>query len=305
MKFTTSTRTVKSTDLNIGKEGSFALSLGKSSIASRSTEQEASSSFAFAGSSSSTSAAGIPETSASTQFRKSTQLSVSQETLVDFAAVRTQIFPVLKAKTWLDITRNLLKQIDPTGSTDVLYFPVNIEGVNLGYALAITDEVGVLNYVLSSYLEVWKVSENVLKKVALTNLEKKMKDEGENLWVKSKAGVYYLEGMGSVSASVILLPGLLSGLDVGGGDAVVVAPTGDLCMVAGSQSEARLCIIGEITVKQMNDPHLFNIKPLRLHDQQLAVYNPKPNASEHPVPVTLEELVALKPHIKPIKREKK
>lgn len=300
MKFTTSTRTVKSTDLNIGKEGSFTLSSAKSS---KYTEHEGSSSFAIAGSSASV--AGVAEPSASTQFRKSTELSVTQENIADFAVVRTQIFPVLKAKTWLDMTRNLLTQIDPTGSTDVLYFPVNIEGINLGYALAIMDEVGVLNYVLSSYLDVWKVSENVLKEVALSNLEKKLKNEGESLWVRSKAGVYYLEGLGSISASVILLPGSLSGLDVGEGDAVVVAPTSDLCMVAGSQSEARLCIIGEIAVKQMNDPHLFKIKPLRLRNQQLAVYNPKPNSSEHQVPLTLEELIALKPRVKPIKREKK
>lgn len=302
MKFTTSTRPDKTTDLNMGKEGSFTLSLSKSS-SSKSTEQRGSGSLVFAGSSAS--AAGLLESSAPTRFRKSTQLSVTQENIADFAVVRAQIFPVLKAKTWLDMTKNLLTQVDPTGSTEVLYFPINIEGINLGYALAIVDEVGVLNYILSSYLEVWKVSEKVLKEVALTNLEQKMKDEGESMWVKSKAGVYYLEGLGSISASVILLPDLLSGLDVGAGDAVIVAPTSDLCMLAGSHSEVRLCIIGEIAVKQMNDPHLFNIKPLRLHNQQLAVYNPKPNASEHPVPVTLEELIALKPHIKLIKREHK
>ena len=240
-------------------------------------------------------------------LQKSSTLNVNREEIEDFATVRGKIFPVLKARSWVDVTKDLLTKIDPTSKAGVLYSPLkNIPGSGVGYMLAIIrDQPDSLSYILTSHLEAWGTSESVLQEVALGNLEKKFEDLGESLWVQSKTGIYYINtSLRSLSASVVLLPRFIERLDVENGDPVVVIPSSDLCMVVGSKMETRLCIVGEMSLRYSSDPHHLNTS-LRLNKSRMvmAKYSPKSFAGEFPVPSTLEEVAGLKLRVEPIKRK--
>lgn len=240
--------------------------------------------------------------------QKSSTLNVNREAIEDFADVRAKIFPVLKARSWVDVTKDLLTKIDPNGKAGVLYAPLkNVSGSGIGYTLAIVGEQpDSLSYILTSHLEAWGTSESVLQEVAVRNLERKFDDLGERLWVQSKTGIYYINtSLRSVSASVVLLPRFIERLDVENGDPVVVIPSSDLCMVVGSKMETRLCIVGEMSLRYSSDPHHLNTS-LRLNKTRMvmAKYSPKSFAGEFPIPSTLEEVAGLKLRVQPIKRKK-
>ena len=240
-------------------------------------------------------------------LQKSSTLNVNREQIEDFASVRDRIFPVIKARSWVDATKDLLTKIDPKSKAGVLFTPLkNIPGADVGYTLAITgDHNDSLNYILTSHLDVWSTSESVLQEVAVKNLEKKLDGLGENLWSQSRTGIHYIDSLGSLSASVVLLPRFIARLDVESGDAVVVVPCSDLCMVVGSKMETRLCIVGEMSLRYSSDPHHLNTS-LRLNKSRMVIakYSPKSFAGEFPVPSTLEEVAGLKLRVQPIKRKK-
>ena len=239
---------------------------------------------------------------------KSSILNVNQEEIEDFAAVRTKIFPVLKARSWVDVTKDLLSQMDPNNKAGVLYSPLkNVPGSGLGYTLAIIeDQPDSLSYILTSHLEAWGTSETVLQEVAMGNLEKKFDELGQELWIQSKTGIYYVNtGLRSLSASVVLLPRFIERLDVESGDHVVVLPSSDLCMVVGSKMETRLCIVGEMSLRYSSDPHHLNTS-LRLSKARkvMTKYTPRSFAGEFPIPSTAEEVAGLKLRVQPVKRKK-
>ena len=239
---------------------------------------------------------------------KSSVLNVNQEEIEDFAAVRTKIFPILKARSWVDRTKDLLSQMDPNNKAGVLYSPLkNVPGSGLGYTLAIIDnQPDSLSYILTSHLEAWGTSESVLQEVAMGNLEKKFDALGHELWIQSKTGIYYVNtALRSLSASVVLLPRFIERLDVESGDHVIVLPSSDLCMVVGSKMETRLCIVGEMSLRYSSDPHHLNTS-LRLNKARkvMAKYTPKSFAGEFPIPSTAEEVAGLKLRVQPVKRKK-
>ena len=239
---------------------------------------------------------------------KSSVLNVNQEEIEDFAAVRTKIFPILKARSWVDRTKGLLSQMDPNNKAGVLYSPLkNVPGSGLGYTLAIIDnQPDSLSYILTSHLEAWGTSESVLQEVAMGNLEKKFDALGHELWIQSKTGIYYVNtALRSLSASVVLLPRFIERLDVESGDHVIVLPSSDLCMVVGSKMETRLCIVGEMSLRYSSDPHHLNTS-LRLNKARkvMAKYTPKSFAGEFPIPSTAEEVAGLKLRVQPVKRKK-
>lgn len=239
---------------------------------------------------------------------KSSILNINQEEIEDFAAVRTKIFPILKARSWVDVTKDLLSQMDPNNKAGVLYSPLkNVPGSGLGYTLAIIDnQPDSLSYILTSHLEAWGTSESVLQEVAMGNLEKKFDALGHELWIQSKTGIYYVNtALGSLSASVVLLPRFIERLDVESGDHVIVLPSSDLCMVVGSKMETRLCIVGEMSLRYSSDPHHLNTS-LRLNKARkvMAKYTPKSFAGEFPIPSTAEEVAGLKLRVQPVKRKK-
>ena len=241
-------------------------------------------------------------------IKKSSSLNVNREEIEDFAAVRERIYPVLKARSWVDVTKDLLAKIDPKSKAGVIYSPLkNVPGSGIGYTLAIIgEEPDSLSYILTSHLDAWSTSETVLEEVALRNLEKKFEDLGTNLWVQSKTGIYYINTcLGSLSASVVLLPRFIEPLDIESGDAVVVIPSSGLCMVVGSKDETRLCIVGEMSLCYSSDPHHLNTN-LRLNKARMAMakYSPKSFAGEYPVPSTMEEVAGLKLRVQPIKKKK-
>ena len=240
-------------------------------------------------------------------LQKSTTLNVNREQIEDFASVRDRIFPVIKARSWVDATKDLLTKIDPKSKAGVLFSPLkSIPGAGIGYTLAIIgDHSHSLNYILTSHLDVWSTSESALQEVAMKNLEKKLDGLGENLWSQSRTGIHYIDSLGSLSASVVLLPRFIARLDVESGDAVVVVPSSDLCMVVGSKMETRLCIVGEMSLRYSSDPHHLNTS-LRLNKARMVIakYSPKSFAGEFPVPSTLEEVAGLKLRVQPIKRKK-
>lgn len=241
-------------------------------------------------------------------LQKSSTLNVNREAIEDFATVRANIFPVLKARSWVDVTSDLLAKMDPRSKAGVLYAPLkDVPGSGIGYTLAIIgDQPDSLSYILTSHLEAWSTSESVLQEVALRNLEKRYEELGDDLWVQSKTGIYYINtGLRSLSASVVLLPKFIERLDVENGDAVVVVPSSDLCMVVGSKMETRLCIVGEMSLRYSSDPHHLNTS-LRLNKARkvMAKYSPKSFADEFPVPSTLEEVAGLKLRVQPIKKKK-
>lgn len=238
---------------------------------------------------------------------KSTRINIDLENIPDFAIARPRILPVLKPNSWEKTTKDMLKKIDPKHTPEVLFFPVKtVPDSSLGYTLAIVNEEGSMQYILRSYLEAWNISEKVLIDVAIRNLEHRLENRGPRLWKRSKAGVYYLDNLGAVSASVLLLPQFLDGLDFEDGDPVIVAPCGDICMVGGAQSATQLCIIGEIALQYSKDPQHFDIKPLRFSKNRLLEYSPKTYAQEQNVPQSLDEVRTIKLRLKPmkIKREK-
>ena len=240
--------------------------------------------------------------------QKSSSLNVNREAVEDFATVRDKIFPVLKASSWVDVTKDLLAKIDPKSKAGVLYLPLkNVPGSGIGYTLAVIgDQPDSLSYILTSHLEAWSTSESVLKEVALRNLEKKFEELGEQLWAQSKTGIHYINtSLGSLSASVVLLPQFIEPLNVENGDPVIVIPSNDLCMVVGSKMETQLCIVGEMSLRYSSDPHHLNTS-LRLNKARMvmAKYSPKSFAGEFPVPSTLEEVAGLKLRVQPIKRKK-
>lgn len=294
MRFTTK---VSSQETRVAKSGTsdekFTFTVKKS---------EVSNGAAATGSESDEASGGVP-------LKKSSTLNVNREQIEDFVGVRGKIFPVIKARSWVDTTKDLLAKIDPKNRAGVLFTPLkNIPGTNIGYTLAIIDDshrTDSLNYILTSHLEAWSTSESVLQEVALGNLEKKLDDLGENLWAQSKTGIYYIDNLGSISASVVLLPRFIARLDVESGDAVVVAPSSDLCMVVGSKMETRLCIVGEMSLRYSSDPHHLSAS-LRLNKSRMVIanYTPKSYAGEFPVPSTLEEVAGLKLRVPPIKRKK-
>lgn len=239
---------------------------------------------------------------------KSSVLNVNQEEIEDFAAVRTKIFPVLKATSWVDRTKGLLSQMDPNNKAGVLYSPLkNVPGSGLGYTLAIIlDQPDSLSFILTSHLEAWGTSESVLQEVAMGNLEKKFDALGHDLWIQSKTGIYYVNtALRSLSASVVLLPRFIERLDVESGDHVIVLPSSDLCMVVGSKMETRLCIVGEMSLRYSSDPHHLNTS-LRFNKARkvMAKYTPKSFAGEFPIPSTAEEVAGLKLRVQPVKRKK-
>lgn len=242
-------------------------------------------------------------------LKKSSTLNVNREQIEDFTRVRDKIFPVIKARSWIDATKDLLVRIDPKNKAGVLFTPLkNIPGTKLGYTLAIVDDsqrTDSLNYISTSHLEAWITSERVLQEVALKNLEQKLDDRGEHLWAQSKAGIHYIDNLGAISASVVLLPRFIARLDVEIGDAVIVVPSSDLCMVVGSKMETRLCIVGEMSLRYSSDPHHLNAI-LRLNKSRMVIanYTPKSYAGEFPVPSTLEEVAGLKLRVPLIKRKK-
>jgi len=240
-------------------------------------------------------------------LQKSSTLNVNREQIEDFASVRDRIFPVIKARSWVDATKDLLTKIDPKSKAGVLFTPLkSIPGAGIGYTLAIMgDHSHSLNYILTSHLDVWSTSESSLQEVAIKNLEKTLDGLGENLWSQSRAGIHYIDSLGSLSASVVLLPRFIARLDVESGDAVVVVPSSDLCMVVGSKMETRLCIVGEMSLRYSSDPHHLNAN-LRLNKSRMVIskYSPKSFAGEFPVPSTLEEVAGLKLRVQPIKRKK-
>ena len=240
-------------------------------------------------------------------LQKSSTLNVNREQIEDFASVRDRIFPVIKARSWVDATKDLLTKIDAKSKAGVLFTPLkSIPGAGIGYTLAIMgDSSHSLNYILTSHLDVWSSSESALQEVAMKNLEKKLDGLGENLWSQSRTGIHYIDSLGSLSASVLLLPRFIARLDVENGDAVVVVPSSDLCMVVGSKMETRLCIVGEMSLRYSSDPHHLNTS-LRLNKSRMVIakYSPKSFAGEFPVPSTLEEVAGLKLRVQPIKRKK-
>ncbi|KXJ19104.1 uncharacterized protein LOC110231241 [Exaiptasia diaphana] len=233
---------------------------------------------------------------------KSTRINIDLEKIPDFAVARPRILPVLKPKSWEASTKDMLKKIDPKKTPELLFFPVmTLPMTSLGYTLAIVNEEGSLQYILRSYLEAWNISEKVLKDVAIRNLEHRLENRGTRLWKRSKAGVYYLDNLGSVSASVILLPQFLDGLEIEDGDPVVVAPSGDICLVGGAKSDTQLCIIGEIALQFSKDPQHFDIKPLRFSKNRFHEYAPKIYAQEQNVPQSLDEVRKIRLRLKPLK----
>lgn len=254
-----------------------------------------------------TSSAASNTASSDQRLLKSTRINIDQEKIPDFAVARPRILPVLKPEAWEKSTKDMLKKIDPKHPPEVLFFPVKtLPDSTLGYTLAIVNEEGSMQYILQSYLDAWNISEKVLKDVAIRNLEHRLENRGARLWKRSKAGVYYLDNLGSVSASVILLPQFLDGLDIENGDPVIVAPCGDICMVGGAKSDTQLCIIGEIALQYSKDPQHFDIKPLRFAKNRLIEYSPKTYAQEYNVPQSLDEVRTIRLRLKPLKinREK-
>ncbi|XP_032219537.2 uncharacterized protein LOC116602290 [Nematostella vectensis] len=236
---------------------------------------------------------------------KSTRININQEHVPNFAFVRPQILPVLKPKSWERSTKDMIKKVEPTKPTDVLFFSVKtLPGTALGYTLAIVGEDGSMQYILKSYLEAWNITEKVIMDVALRNLERRLEMNGVDPWKQSRVGVYYIDNLGSVSASVVLIPRYIDGLDVGDGDYVVVVPAGDVCMVAGAKDETKLCIMGEVALKYSKDPQRFNIKPLRFHKNRFSEYVPKIYAKEQIVPKSMDEVAKIRLRLKPIKKEK-
>lgn len=238
--------------------------------------------------------------------RRSTSLNVNRECIQDFALVRSKIFPVVKSPRWVKTIKDVLAKLDPTNAApDVLFFSVkNIPGASLGYTLAIVDEAGSLHYILPSHLDVWRTTGRVLQELALTNLERKFISAGHDLWTRSKAGVFYLDRLGCLSASVLLLPQFIGSLHMESGDPVILAPVSDLCMVTGSKMETQLCIIGDVALRYSNDPHCFDLKPLRLSEHALTDYSPSSLSDEHDVPSSFEEVAGLRLRLKPITKSK-
>lgn len=233
---------------------------------------------------------------------KSTRINIDLEKIPDFAVARPRILPVLKPKSWEASTKDMLKKIDPKKPPELLFFPVmTLPVTSLGYTLAIVNEEGSMQYILRSYLEAWNITEKVLKDVAIRNLEHRLENRGTRLWKRSKAGVYYLDNLGSVSASVILLPQFLDGLDIQEGDPVIVAPSGDICLVGGAKSDTQLCIMGEIALQYSKDPQHFDIKPLRFSKNRFHEYAPKTYAQEQNVPQSLDEVRTIRLRLKPLK----
>ncbi|KAK3753618.1 hypothetical protein QZH41_004195 [Actinostola sp. cb2023] len=249
-----------------------------------------------------TSKIGSTTTVADQRILKSTRINIDQEKIPDFAVARPRILPVLKPPSWERSTKDMLKKIDPKKPPDVLYFPVKtLPGSSLGYTLAIVNEEGSMHYILRSYLDAWNIPEKVLKDVAIRNLEHRLENRDTKLWKRSKTGVYYLDNLGSVSASVLLLPQFLDGLDFEEGDPIIVAPSGDICLVGGAKSDTQLCIMGEIALRYSKDPQRFDIKPLRFAKHRFHEYVPKTYASEQNVPQTLDEVRTIRLRLKPLK----
>ena len=241
-----------------------------------------------------------------TPVRRSTSLNVNRECIQDFALVRASIFPVVKSPSWVKTIKDVLAKLDPTNAIpEVLFFPVeNIPGSALGYTLAIVDGSGSLHYILPCYLDVWRTTGRVLQELALANMQQKLAAAGDDLWTRSKAGVYYLDRLGSLSASVLLFPRFIEGLAVESGDPVVLAPVSDLCMVTGSQMETQLCIMGDMALRYSNEPHRFELRPLRLSEHVLTDYAPGALSDEHDVPDTFEQVAGLRLRVKPITKRK-
>ena len=240
-------------------------------------------------------------------FGKSTTLNVNHEQIEDFATVRGKIFPVVKARSWIESTKDLLLKIDPKGKLDVLYIPLkSVPGSGIGYTFAIiNDDSASLSYILSSHLDAWRTSVRAVEEVALRNLEQKLAAMGENLWMQSKTGVYYIASLGSLSASVVLLPQFIGRLNVEDGDAVAVAPSSDLCMVVGSKMETQLCIVGELSLRYSSDPHHLKAC-LRINKQRMVLsnYSPRSFAGEFSIPSTPDEVAGLKLRVKPVAKKK-
>lgn len=249
-------------------------------------------------------AAATSQSDKAAQVRRSTSLNVNREHIQDFALARANIFPVMKSPRWVETTKGLLAKLDPTNTAPgVLFFSIkNIPGTSLGYTLAIVDEAGSLHYILPSYLEVWCTTEKVLQELALTNLERKLISAGPELWTRSKAGVFYMDGLGSLSASVLLHPQFIESLEVESGDPVILVPVNNLCMVTGSKMETQLCIMGDIALRYSNDPQCFDLKPLRLSKHTITEYSPRSDADEYSVPNTFDEVAGLKLRIKPLRK---
>lgn len=71
----------------------------------------------------------------------------------------------------------------------------------------------------------------------MKNLEKKLDGLGENFWLQSRVGIYYIDSLGLIFVFVVLLLCFIVCLDVESGDVVVVVFFSDFCMVVGFKME--------------------------------------------------------------------
>lgn len=229
----------------------------------------------------------------------SSEIWINQEEIIPvFAEVRTKLLPVIKLYSWLKTTKDLLQQLN-TGPQSVLFQPINRAcPVNFGVTVAIVREQEQCHYVLNSYLAEWHISQSTLIQIAQANLRRRLIEGGENIWHKSATGIRFVQGLGPLTASVILLPDVIEQLGSEHGDAVVVIPTNDLCMIGGSKNVKQLCVMGEISLRYAKQQSFLSAQPLRLLDKKWRLFEANKANDEHSFPRSPDEVKMLKRALK-------
>lgn len=230
----------------------------------------------------------------------SSEISIDEEEIPSFPDVRSKLLPVIKLHSWLKTTKDLLQQLN-IGPQSVFFQPINRAcRVNFGFAVAIVqNKQEQYHYVLNSYLAEWHISASTLIQIAQGNLRRRLIDEGGNIWHKSETGIRFIQGLGPLTASVILLPDVIEQLGSEHGDHVVVIPTSDLCMIGGAKNVKQLCVMGEISLRYAAEQQAFlSGQPLRLLDKQWRIFEANKANDEHPFPRFPDEVKMLKRALK-------
>lgn len=228
----------------------------------------------------------------------SSEMIIELEEIPSFDEARTKLFPIIKLDSWIKTTKELLYQVK-AGTQSIFFKPINQAcRVNFGFAVAIINEQEQYHYVLNSYLEEWHISEATLIQVAHANLRQRLIEGGQNIWRRSLTGIHFIQGLGPLTASVILLPDVIEQFDIQDGDPVAVIPTSDLCIIGGSQNVKQLCVMGEISLKFTKQTHFISTQPLRLSQKQWKLFEANKANDEHPFPRSPDEVKMLKRALK-------
>lgn len=228
----------------------------------------------------------------------SSEITINNEPIPSFEDVRTKLLPLIKQDSWVKTTRELLQRVD-SGAQSIFFKPINQTcRVNFGFVVAIVNAPDEYHYVLNSYLGEWHISAATLIQISQANLRKRLIEEGEKIWRQSETGIQFIQGLGPLTASVILLPDVIGKLNIEGGDAVVVIPTSDLCMVGGSQNVKQLCVMGEISLKFTKQVNFLSTQPLRVVQTEWKLYEANRANDEHPFPKSPDEVKMLKRALK-------